>query len=188
MTATINRPKAAKKSVAKSDGGPSVLRFKAKLAKAPGAKSGTLLDVPKAVGAQLDGMPRVEGIINGHPFRAPLEANASGGRAIRVNQAMLRGAKADAGDTVEIAILGPEPEPKPPADLRDAFKAYPAAKALWSDLTAELQRDWVRWIDGTNNPETRARRVQRTVEQLDEGKRRPCCVNHYEYMLQRVRA
>ena len=173
----------------KEDGGPSVVRFKAQLVRSPKdvkSGSGTLLDIPKAASAKLRGMTRVEGIINGHPFRAPLEPNASGGYSLRVNQAMLRGANADVGDAVQLAVLGPEPEPTVPADLRSAFKASHDASTLWKDLTTELRRDWIRWIESTDNADTRARRVRRTVEQLSEGKRRPCCVNFYEYMLQRV--
>jgi Bacteriocin-protection, YdeI or OmpD-Associated/Domain of unknown function (DUF1905) len=173
----------------KKDAGPSVVRFKARLVRlstSSKSASGALLDIPKAAGVKLRDMIRLEGIINGHPFRAPLEPNASGGYSLRVNQAMLRGANADVGDTVQLAVLGPEPEPVIPADLRSAFKASNDAKALWSDLTTELRRDWIRWIESTENAETRARRVRRTIEQLSEGKRRPCCVNFYEYMLQRV--
>jgi hypothetical protein len=57
------------------------------------------------------------------------------------------------------------------------------ATALWADMSEIARRDYVRWIDATNNVATRARRVQRTVEQLAEGKRRPCCFNAYEYPL-----
>jgi len=131
-------------------------------------------------------MARVEGTINGHPFRAPLERTPSGERTLRVNQAMRAGANADAGDTVNIAILGSEPEPTIPADLGDAFRNARAAKALWNDLTTEARRDWIRWIVAAKKPETRARRVVRTIEQLAEGKRRPCCVNMYEFMLLRI--
>ena len=159
--------------------GPSVLRFKARLSAAG-------LDIPKAVGKQLSGMNRVEGVINGHPFRAPIDASGSGSYSLRVNAAMRKGARARDGETVSLAILGPEPDPKPPADLRAAFKEWGNAKALWDELTIELRRDWVRWIVSAKQPETRARRVRRTVEQLDEGKRRPCCVNQYEFMLGRV--
>lgn len=177
-------------SMQKANGGPSVVRFKARLVRSPKdvkSGSGTLLDIPKAAAAKLRGVTRLEGIINGHPFRAPLEPNASGGYSLRVNQAMLRGANADAGDTVQLAVLGPEPEPAVPPDLRSAFKASHDATALWKDLNTDLRRDWNRWIEATENADTRARRIKRTVEQLSEGKRRPCCVNFYEYMLQRVR-
>lgn len=125
--------------------------------------------------------------MNGHPFRAALEPNTSGGQQLRVNKAMRDGAGADAGDTVKLAILGPEPKPRIPADLRVAFSASREARALWKELTPDGRRDWIRWIDSTKSAQTRARRVTRTVEQLSAGKRRPCCVNVYEFMLRRVR-
>lgn len=171
----------------KDGGGPSVFRFKARLfrhPKAAKADSETLLNIPKAVSSKLGGMTKVEGTMNGHPFRAALTPNTSGGHSLRVNEAMRKGANADAGDAVKLAILGPEPGPRVPADLRVALTDE--AKALWNDLTSMGRRDWIRWIDSAKTPETRARRVTRTVEQLSEGKRRPCCVNVYEFMLCRV--
>jgi hypothetical protein len=131
-------------------------------------------------------MTTVEGTINGHPFRAALEPSESGGHSLRVNNAMRNGSGADAGDTVKLAILGPEPAPTVPADLRVAMTASNGAKTLWQELTTDGRRIWIRWIEGAKTLETRARRVRRTVEQLCEGKRRPCCVNFYEYMLSRV--
>jgi hypothetical protein len=160
---------------------PAVLRFNARL-----NGSGAELDVPKAVDTKLRDMPKVEGTINGHPFRAALAPNPSGGRRLKVNKAMRQGASAGDGDTVELAILGPEPDPNGPADLRRAFDSAPEAKAVWEELTTMGRQDWVRWIESAKKPETRARRVTRTIDQLAEGKRRACCVNVYEYMLDRV--
>jgi hypothetical protein len=173
----------------KRDGGPFVYRFKARLfrdPKAPKTGSWALLEIPTIVSRELRGMTKVEGTMNGHPFRAPLEPNTSGGYLLRVNNAMREGAGAGEGDTVKLAILGPEPEPTVPADLRSAFKTSSQAKSLWSDLTILGRLDWVRWIEAAKTPQTRARRITRTVEQLSEGKRRPCCVNVYEFMLRRV--
>jgi hypothetical protein len=173
----------------KKGGGPPIIRFKARLvrhSKAANNGSSTLLNVPKVVGKQLDGMTKVEGTINGHPFRAALELDTSGGRALRVNKAMRNGAGAEAGDVVKLAILGPEPAPRVPADLRVALAAAHEAKSLWQDLTSDARRVWIRWIESAKTLPTRARRVTRTVDQLSEGKRRPCCVNVYEFMLDRV--
>jgi len=175
----------------KDGGGPPVFRFKARLFRNPKtAKSGSgiLLNVPKWVSRKFParGMATVEGTMNGQPFRAALESNPSGGHSLRVNQAMLKGAGADAGDTVNLAILGPEPEPTVPADLRVALTASHEAKTLWQDLTTIGRLDWIRWINSAKTPETRARRITRTVEQLSSGKRRACCVNVYEYMLCRI--
>ena len=178
--------------VAKADGeGPPVLRFEAQLFQHPKtAKTDfqTLLNVPEWVSKQFSscGMTKIEGTINGHPFRAALEPNTSGSHWLRVNKAMLKGAGAHAGDRVRLAILGPEPEPTVPADLWVALTASQEAKTLWDDLTTMGRRDWVRWIESAKRPETRTRRVIRTVEQLSSGKRRACCVNVYEFMLCRI--
>jgi len=168
--------------------GPSVFRFKAQLhGQSKAAKTGAWLDIPKAVCEKLRGMSKVEGTINGHPFRAALEPDASGGYLLRVNKAMRNGAGARDSETVKLVILGPEPEPTVPPDLRVAFTASHKAQTLWKELTPLGRHDWIRWIEATKVPETRARRIRRTVEQLTSGKRRPCCVNVYEFMLSRVR-
>jgi len=131
-------------------------------------------------------MITIEGTINGHPFRATLEPNMSAGHWLPVNKAMREGARADEGDTVQLAILEPEPEPIMPSDLRVALTASDKAKTLWKDLTPIGRTDWIRWVVSARQPETRARRIRRTVEQLSEGKRRPCCVNMYEFMMSRI--
>jgi hypothetical protein len=172
--------------------GPSVLRFKARLFRHPKtAKAGTatlLLDVPDVVGkkARLTGMTTVEGTINGHPFRATLELNTSRGYWLPVNKAMREGADADVGDTVQLAILEPEPEPIMPSDLQVALTASDKAKTLWKALTPIGRTDWIRWVVSARQSETRARRIRRTIEQLSEGKRRPCCVNIYEFMMSHI--
>ena len=173
--------------------GPSVLRFKARLCRHPEAanvcgSSTLLLDVPDVVSkkAHSSGMITVEGTINGHPFRATLEPNTSDGHWLPVNKAMRKGADAGVGDTVQLAILEPEPEPIMPSDLRVALTASDKAKTLWKELTPIGRTDWIRWVVSARQPETRARRIRRTVEQLSEGKRRPCCVNIYEFMMSHI--
>jgi len=172
----------------KKGNGPAVVRFEARLARdGKASKNGSLMLVlPKAASTKLRGMGTLEGTINGHPFRAPLEMEASGAHRLRVNAAMRNGSRAREGDTVKLAVLGPEPEPKVPTDLRTAFSASREAQVLWKDLNTDGRRIYLRWIAAAKTPETRARRVRRTVEQLAEGKRRPCCVNVYEFMLDRV--
>ena len=173
--------------------GPSVLRFKARLFRHPNTAkpSGSatlLLNVPDVVSrkARSSGMTTVEGTINGHPFRATLEPNMSAGHWLHVNKAMREGADADVGETVQLAILEPVPEPIMPGDLQVALTASDNAKTLWKDLTPIGRTDWIRWVVSARQPETRARRIRRTVEQLSEGKRRPCCVNIYEFMMSHI--
>ena len=67
------------------------------------------------------------------------------------------------------------PEPALPADLRKALAAAPASRACWADLTPVGRRDFIIWIEGAKQPETRKKRIARTCDMVVSGKRRPCC-------------
>lgn len=62
-----------------------------------------------------------------------------------------------------------------PADLRKALAAEPKALALWEDITPLARNEFICWVENAKQIETRNRRIQRTCEELLEGKRRPCC-------------
>ncbi len=66
-------------------------------------------------------------------------------------------------------------EPRVGADLRKALAATPSVEAVWKGLTPLARRDFMTWIDGAKQPETRRRRIARTPNMLAKGKRRPCC-------------
>lgn len=62
-----------------------------------------------------------------------------------------------------------------PADLRAALLANPAMHALWQDLTPLGRNEFICWVEDAKQAQTRERRIRRTQEELEEGKRRPCC-------------
>jgi hypothetical protein len=62
-----------------------------------------------------------------------------------------------------------------PDDLRAVVEAEPATLALWCGLTPLGRNEFICWVDDAKRPATRRRRIQRTCEELLEGKRRPCC-------------
>lgn len=64
---------------------------------------------------------------------------------------------------------------KIPQDVRKALTASPSVIKLWEDLTPIARRDFLTWIDGAKQPETRIRRIEKTRSVLTAGKRRPCC-------------
>ena len=66
-------------------------------------------------------------------------------------------------------------EPVVPSDLESALEAEPMALAAWASLTPLARRDFVGWIQGAKQAETRARRIRIACENLAAGKRRPCC-------------
>ena len=163
---------------------PDVLRFTAVLFQ---RNSKTFLEIPAEVSAKLVGMEKVEGMINTQPFRAIIERKEKGIYLLHVGVAMMRGADAQEGDTVQLAILGHEPDPVPPADLQSEFILSPEAVVSWQKLTILGKRDWIRWIEGAKTVETRARRIARTIDQLSEGKRRACCVDVNGFMMCRIK-
>ena len=64
---------------------------------------------------------------------------------------------------------------KLPADLRRSLTAHSTSLAAWNTLTPLARNEWICWVEGAKLIETRARRIERTYNELAEGKRRPCC-------------
>jgi|SRR5690242_1472348 hypothetical protein len=64
---------------------------------------------------------------------------------------------------------------KLPTDLRQALAASPKALAAWEDITPLARNEWICWTISVKTAETRKDHVRRTVEELIEGMRRPCC-------------
>jgi hypothetical protein len=53
--------------------------------------------------------------------------------------------------------------------------APPKVRELWKAITPMARWEWVRWVNATNNPDTRKRRIEVTISKMTSGKRRPCC-------------
>lgn len=56
-----------------------------------------------------------------------------------------------------------------PEDLAQALAAAPAAGAKFETLSRSCRREYLQWIDEAKKPETRARRIQQTLEKLCSG-------------------
>jgi uncharacterized protein YdeI (YjbR/CyaY-like superfamily) len=62
-----------------------------------------------------------------------------------------------------------------PHDLRAALVAKPDVLDAWRDITPLARNEFICWVEDAKQAPTRARRIRRTSEELEEGKRRPCC-------------
>lgn len=62
-----------------------------------------------------------------------------------------------------------------PKDLADAIRSDEAARATWNDITPLARNEWICWVEDAKKPETRAKRIRWGTENLNAGKRRPCC-------------
>lgn len=64
---------------------------------------------------------------------------------------------------------------KMPADLQKALSAKPKALTIWEGLTPLARNEWICWNVTVKQVKTREEHIKRTVTELQEGKRRPCC-------------
>jgi hypothetical protein len=140
----------------------------------------TLLRLPGHASEKLPsrGQVAVRGTMNGQDFQTVLEPDGSGGHWMRIEEELQRTAGSKAGNTarLEIAPTRDWPEPNVPQDLEAALATAPQEiQAVWKDITPMARWEWVRWVNATNNPDTRKRRVEVSISKMSSGKRRPCC-------------
>ena len=60
-------------------------------------------------------------------------------------------------------------------DLQAVLRSNRKALVLWESLTPLGRNEFICWVDDAKQPKTRQRRIERTCEELLEGKKRPCC-------------
>src|SRR6266853_2834255 len=142
----------------------------------------TMLRLPEKASGKLPsrGQVAVQGTINGHRFQAVLEPDGNFGHWMRIDRKLQQAAALSAGATatLEIESLKDWPEPNVPHDLETALSAAPQKiQDLWKGITPMARWEWVRWVNATQNPDTRQRRVEVSISKMKSGKRRPCCFN-----------
>src|SRR2546421_8723575 len=126
------------------------------------------------------GQVAVRGTINGHRFQTVLEPDGNFGHWMRIDRKLQESGASRAGDsaTIEIETVKEWPEPSVPPDLQTALAAAPQRiQHLWRDITPMARWEWVRWVNATQDPNTRKRRVEVSISKMKSGKRRPCCFN-----------
>jgi len=62
-----------------------------------------------------------------------------------------------------------------PQDVRQALTDHPAAITAWNNLTPLARNEFICWVEEAKRDDTRKKRIHRTVTEITEGKRRPCC-------------
>lgn len=64
---------------------------------------------------------------------------------------------------------------KLPADLKKALSSSKPAMDAWEDLTPLARNEWICWVMFVKKEQTRQHHIKRLVNELKQGKRRPCC-------------
>ena len=62
-----------------------------------------------------------------------------------------------------------------PADLCNALSRTSEVADLWENLTPIARNEFICWVEDAKQDKTRVRRINRTVDELLEGQKRPCC-------------
>lgn len=114
------------------------------------------------------GYVAVKGMLNGHPFRANLVPIGGGRHRLYLNAEMRKGAQADTGDTVQIAL---EIDTAPrqlaePDDLAEALQAAKGAPEAFEALTPSRRKELLTVLLHTKQAETRKQRIERIIDLL----------------------
>jgi hypothetical protein len=62
-----------------------------------------------------------------------------------------------------------------PSDLIKALTRNKEITQCWESLTPIARNEFICWVEDAKRTQTRERRIRRTVDELLEGQRRPCC-------------
>jgi Bacteriocin-protection, YdeI or OmpD-Associated/Domain of unknown function (DUF1905) len=136
-------------------------------------KTATGIEVPANVveGFGSSKKPAVKVTINGYGYRSTVAVMA-GKFMLPVSAEHRAGAKIAAGDKVNVTLeLDAAPRVlEVPQDFLDALEVDVAAKTFFEGLSYSNKRRFVLSIDGAKTPETRARRIAKSVDSLRVGK------------------
>lgn len=132
-------------------------------------KTATGIEVPAEVVDALDAgqRPAVLVTVNGHTYRTTVAR--MGGQYLLPVSAQVRAASgASAGEGLDVDIeLDTEPRTiDPPDDLAAELAADPALRAAWDGLSFTHRREHAEALTSAKKPETRQRRLAKTVEML----------------------
>ena len=119
------------------------------------------------------GQVMATGLVNGKDFHHVIEPDGRGGHWLDVTEFT---ATADKGIKVSLTTTSDWPEPAMPPDVAAIIKKT-EANATWQKATPRAHWEWLRWINATANPDTRAKRLAAMANKLAKGMRRPCCFN-----------
>jgi hypothetical protein len=128
-------------------------------------------DVEKTFGAR--GRVPVRGTLNGAPFRSSIFRMGGGCHFMAVNRETREGAGVGGGETVSV-VMERDEEPRTvevPADFLRALRADRAAREAWERLSYTHRKEHVRAVEEAKRPETRARRIEKSIALLAAGRK-----------------
>jgi hypothetical protein len=156
--------------------GSPVKRFRALVRRDEGSEVCAIdipFDVEKTFGAR--GRVAVRGTLNGAPYRSSVFRMGGDCHFMVVNRKMREASGVTGGETVPVT-MGRDTEERvitPPPDFARALKGNKDAAATWGKLSFTHRREHVESIEGAKKPETRQRRIEKSIELLAAGRKEP---------------
>jgi antitoxin component of MazEF toxin-antitoxin module len=134
-----------------------------------GGKTATGIVVPDEVVEALNAgkRPKVKVTINGYTYRSSI-ASMGGSFMVCVSAENRAATGVSGGDEVDVDIeVDTEPrEVAVPPDLAEALDREPAARSAFNALTYSNKQRHVLPIEGAKTPETRQRRIEKSIATL----------------------
>ena len=118
------------------------------------------------------GQVKIEATFDGEPYRGSIAPMGGGRHILGIQKAIRQKIGKDIGDRFEVVVQR-DTEPRTvetPDDLAKALKRAPAARQAYEKLSYTHRKEYVRWVEEAKKPETRTRRVEKTLAMLVEGK------------------
>ncbi len=148
--------------------------FEAVLVRPEGVGTWTFLSLPLEVSNSFatKGQVKVKGTINGYPFRSTALFMGDGSHYLVVGKEIRDHITAAKGDTVQVVMEldTEEQQITAPEDLLQALDIQPQAKQIFARLSYTPQKEYVNWILGAKQAETRQRRIGKAITMLSQGK------------------
>ena len=175
-TKKASTKKAGAKASKEKSSNSSVKRFRAVVNRKDGGEVCSInipFDVEKTFGSR--GRVPVRGTINGAPYRSSVFRMGGDCHFMAVNRRMREAAGVRGGETVPVTMERDAEERviTPPADFARALKSNKDAQAAWGKLSYTHQREHVESIEDAKKPETRQRRIEKSIQLLASGKKEP---------------
>jgi hypothetical protein len=107
---------------------------------------------------------------HGQTARATPVPAGGGHYRLRLNAALRKEARADAGDTIKVELtldLASRNLPAPP-DLREPLRQHPKARKVFEALGPSHRMHFILWFESAKSPEARERRLTKAIDILLE--------------------
>ena len=137
-------------------------------------RNATGIHVPTEAVEALGGgrRPAVVATVNGYTYRGTVMGYDPADPLMPFSSEHREASGLKAGDEIDVELeLDTRPrEVEVPDDLAAALEAEPAAKAFFDGLSYTNRRIHTLSVEGAKTPETRARRIEKSIALLREGK------------------